>query len=64
MSCANTEGIFRIIQSIPSPKARKGGKITGDAREKLEIETGEKVSSRENYLAEPEKKKRLKRPLT
>lgn len=21
MSCANTEGIFRIIQSIPSPKA-------------------------------------------
>ena len=21
MNCANTEGVFRIIQSIPSPKA-------------------------------------------
>ena len=40
--------------------ARKGGKIAGDAREKLEAETGEKVSSQENYLAEPEAKKRLK----
>lgn len=40
--------------------ARKGGKIAGDAREKLEVETGENVSSRENYLSEPEKKKRLK----
>ena len=26
--CANTEGIFRIIQSIPSPKAEPRGKIT------------------------------------
>ena len=41
--------------------ARKGGTIAGDAREKLEIETGEKVSTTENYLAVPEKKKRLKR---
>jgi len=41
--------------------ARKGGKIAGDAREKLEIETGEKVSTQENYLAEPENKKRLTR---
>ncbi len=40
--------------------ARKGGKIAGDAREKLEVETGEKVSTTENYLVEPEKKKRLK----
>ena len=40
--------------------ARKGGKIAGDAREKLEAETGEKVSSQENYLAEPEAIKRLK----
>ena len=41
--------------------ARKGGKIAGDAREKLEIETGDKVVSSENYLTEPESKKRLKR---
>ena len=39
--------------------ARKGGKIAGDARQKLEIETGEKVSTAENYLTEPEEKKRL-----
>lgn len=39
--------------------ARKGGKISGDARQKLEIETGEKVSTAENFLTEPEDKKRL-----
>lgn len=41
--------------------ARKGGKIAGDAREKLEIETGEKVSTTENFLTEPESRKRLKK---
>jgi len=41
--------------------AHKGGRIAGEAREKLEIETGEKVSTTENYLAEPESRKRLKR---
>ena len=42
--------------------ARRGRKIAGDAREKLEIEAGEKVITPENYLDEPEKekKKRLK----
>jgi hypothetical protein len=40
--------------------AQKGGKIAGDAREKLEAETGAKVVSPENYLAEPESRKRLK----
>ena len=41
--------------------ARKGGKIAGDARDNLEIETGKKVISRENYLEEPESVKRIKR---
>jgi len=41
--------------------AQKGGKIAGDAREKLEIETGKKVTTGENYLTEPEKDKRKKR---
>jgi hypothetical protein len=41
--------------------ASKGGKISGDARKKLEAETGDKVVSSENYLTEPESKKRLKR---
>lgn len=39
--------------------ARKGGKIAGDAREKLEIETEDTVASSENYLTESEGKKRL-----
>ena len=40
--------------------ARKGGRIAGDAREKLEIETDDTVVSSENYLTEPEARKRLK----
>ncbi len=38
--------------------ARTGGKIAGDARKKLEIEAGEKVTAPENYLREPESRKR------
>jgi hypothetical protein len=41
--------------------AHKGGRIAGGAREKLELETGDKVVTAENYLTEPESKKRLKR---
>jgi len=41
--------------------AHKGGKIAGDAREKLEKESGRKVVSGENYLDAPEKQKRLER---
>jgi len=41
--------------------ANKGGRIAGEAREKLEIETGDKVVTPENYLAEPENRKRLTR---
>jgi hypothetical protein len=39
--------------------ARKGGRIAGEAREKLEEETGEKVVSADNFLTEPESRKRL-----
>ena len=48
-------------QGFPENKvaAHKGGKIAGDAREKLEIETEDKVVSSENYLIEPEGRKRL-----
>jgi methylphosphotriester-DNA--protein-cysteine methyltransferase len=41
--------------------ARKGGKIAGDAREKLEKETKKMVVSKENYLDVPEKRKRLEK---
>lgn len=39
--------------------ANKGGAIAGSARKKLELETGKKVVSSENYLTEPENAKRL-----
>lgn len=41
--------------------ARKGGRIAGEAREKLEAETGTSVVTSENYLIDREKTKRLKR---
>ena len=40
--------------------AQKGGKIAGEAREKLELEAGEKVVSSENYLMENQFSKRKK----
>jgi hypothetical protein len=40
--------------------AKAGGKIAGDARKALELETGKKVSKKENYLLEAENKKRLR----
>ncbi|MBI2546696.1 Bro-N domain-containing protein [Candidatus Woesearchaeota archaeon] len=36
----------------------KGGKIAGQARKNLEIETGKKVVNRDSYLKEPEREKR------
>ncbi len=39
--------------------SRRGGKIAGDAREKLEKETGRKVVSRSNYLSGVSRKKRI-----
>jgi len=41
--------------------ARKGGRIAGEAREKLEKETKKMVVSKENYLDAPEKRKRLEK---
>ncbi|HIG96029.1 TPA: Bro-N domain-containing protein [Candidatus Woesearchaeota archaeon] len=38
--------------------AQKGGTIAGDAREKLELASNEKVSTTENYLLETEQQKR------
>lgn len=37
--------------------AKRGGKVAGNARKETEKEVGRPVTSRENYLAEPEKKK-------
>jgi len=41
--------------------SRRGGRIAGGAREKLEKETGKKVVSPTNYLTEPQKAKKLKK---
>jgi DNA-damage-inducible protein D len=41
--------------------AKAGGKIAGDARKQLELKSGKKVVSEENYLPESEKNKELKK---
>jgi DNA-damage-inducible protein D len=41
--------------------SKRGGRIAGGAREKLEKETGKKVVSPTNYLTEPQKAKKLKK---
>ena len=41
--------------------AKQDGKIAGDARKALELKTGEKVVSEENYLPEEKKNKELKK---
>jgi DNA-damage-inducible protein D len=51
---ANTETLFRLIHSIPSPKnqkaAQEGGQVAGNARRELEQKSGRKVVSRSNFL--------------
>ena len=41
--------------------AQKGGQIAGDARRKLELESGGKVITKENYLTDPENRKKIKK---
>jgi len=41
--------------------AQKGGSVAGKARKDLERKTGKKVSTRENYLKEPQEQKKLKK---
>ena len=41
--------------------SHKGGKLAGDARAKLEIESGKSVSTSENYLIESESKAKLEK---
>ena len=38
---------------------KEGGTIAGNARKELELKSGEKVSTPENYLDKPESQKRL-----
>ena len=40
--------------------ANRGGKISGDARKNLEVESGKNVSTTNNYLTEQEKNKKIK----
>ena len=39
--------------------AKRGGRVAGNARKETEQELGRPIASRENYLSEPEKKKKL-----
>ena len=56
LQCWNTEGIFRLIQSIPSPKveplkkdAKDGGAVAGRTRKDIEQQTGKPVISTKNF---------------
>jgi len=64
LSEAATTEITRVDDAqgfIESKRAaRKGGNVAGKARKDLEKKTGKRVVSAENYLTEPEGKKRLK----
>ena len=51
----NAQGFFENQDT-----ARRGGKIAGDARRKLELESGRKVVTSENYLDQPEVVKRIR----
>ena len=59
VNCANTEGLFRIIQSIPSPKAEPFKRWLAQAGyervKEPEAKTGAPVLSKANYLAPPAK---------
>jgi len=61
---AATTEITRVddVQGFDESKtaARKGGEVAGRARKDLEKKTGKRVVSPENYLTEPESRKRLK----
>ncbi|HGJ64174.1 TPA: phage antirepressor protein [bacterium] len=39
--------------------AKRGGRVAGNARKETEQELGRPITSRENYLSEPEKKRKL-----
>lgn len=40
--------------------AKEGGDVAGDARKKLELKSGKKVSTRDNYLSQAQQKRKLK----
>ncbi|PIS48078.1 MAG: phage antirepressor protein [Elusimicrobia bacterium CG08_land_8_20_14_0_20_51_18] len=62
---ASTTAIARADDARGFPKNRraavKGGSVAGKARKDLEKKTGKRVVSSENYLTEPERRKRLER---
>ncbi|MEX2117489.1 MAG: phage antirepressor protein, partial [Bacteroidota bacterium] len=61
---AATTEITRVDDAKGFPESRratrKGGAVAGKARKDLERKTGKRVVSPENYLTEPESRKRLK----
>ena len=54
-----TKDIHGLVENKKT--AQKGGSVAGKARKDLERKTGKKVSTRENYLKEPQEQKKLKK---
>jgi hypothetical protein len=59
--CRITNSTERVGFVKNKQAARQGGKIAGDARKALELKTGEKVVSANNYLPEKKQTKSLKK---
>ena len=58
--CADVQGLLRIIQSIPSPKAEPFKQwLAKKARLELEEKTGKSVVTGENFLPPKHDKKRI-----
>lgn len=55
---AKTNGAQGLTENKEA--AQKGGSVAGKARKDLERKTGKKVSTKQNYLKEPQKQKQLK----
>lgn len=56
----NPSGYIKDMRRRDAELAKGWGQIAGGAREKLEKESGAKIVSPENYIDEPEIRKRLK----
>ena len=60
---ASTTRIAKAKDAIGFPEnkraSREGGTIAGNARKELELKSGQKVSTRRNYLRSPQNKKFL-----
>ena len=62
LKLASTDGKAYLTDCVNVRAANEGGSVAGNARKQLEERSGRKVSTRENYLADKPRSKRLPPP--